>query len=416
MSEDRIGSLRRAVEASPDDDMLRLILAEALQSAGHDDDALGEYETLLQRGAVPAESLVRVGALALDRDRLDLARGLLEAARQAGVVDGVAELQGTVDERLAARGAIRVRTDGGLPGEHGDLPRPAETATFAQVGGMEDVKKVLHRMIILPRSRPELYAKYGRRAGGGVLLYGPPGCGKTMLARATAGECGLPFVNVRIEDVMDPYMGVSERNLHAAFETARAQSPCVLFLDELDGLAYARHKNHGAEARRLVDVLLQELDAIGSDNDGVLIMAATNAPWDVDEAMLRPGRFDRVIFVSPPDEEARAAILRAQLARTPADGLDLADLARRSPLCSGADLRAVVERAVDDVIEEALVSGTEPPLRMDHLLKALERVRPTTLDWLHRAKAYVEFANQAERYADVAGYLKHREVRRRLTS
>jgi SpoVK/Ycf46/Vps4 family AAA+-type ATPase len=241
-------------------------------------------------------------------------------------------------------------------------------------------------MVILPLSRPELYQKYGRKSGGGVMLYGPPGCGKTLLARATAGECGLPFVNVRIEDVMDPYLGVSERNLHAAFERARANAPCVLFLDELDALAFARHKHGGSEARRLVDVLLQELDAIGSENDGLLVLAATNAPWDVDEAMLRPGRFDRVIFVPPPDEPARADILSVLVKDVPADGLDLKALAGQTPMFSGADLT-----------------------------DALATVKPSTLDWLHRVRSYIEFANQSERYDDVAAYLKSRDVRRRLS-
>lgn len=415
MSEHRIESLRRAVAASPEDPMLRLMLAEELHNAGQAAQALDEYDHLLTQGADLTDSLVTIGELAAGEGRLPLLRACLERARQAGIVEGVGKLQRLVEEQLAARGAIRVTADG-RSGERRDGPLPsAETLTFDQIGGMIEVKQLIHRMIILPLSRPELYAKYGRKTGGGVLLYGPPGCGKTMMARATAGECGLPFVNVRIEDVMDPYLGVSEQNLHAAFETARAQAPCVLFLDELDALAFARHKHHGSDARRLVDVLLQELDAIGSDNDGVLVLAATNAPWDVDEAMLRPGRFDRVVFVPPPDEPARAEILRVLLAAAPTQDIQPERLAESTALFSGADLRAVTERAIDAVIDEALRTGAEPPLRMAQLEQAIAELRPSTVDWLVRAKAYVEFANQSERYAEVAKYLAAKEVRRRLS-
>jgi SpoVK/Ycf46/Vps4 family AAA+-type ATPase len=283
--------------------------------------------------------------------------------------------------------------------------------TFAGVGGLDDVKKTVHRMIILPQMRPGIYERYGRQACGGILFYGPPGCGKTLMARATAGECHLPFYNIRIEDIVDPYFGISERNLHASFAEARAHSPCVLFLDEIDAIAYARRKQHASVGRGLVDQMLQEMDAIGSANQSVLIMAATNAPWDVDDALLRPGRFDRRIFVPPPDATARHAILKLLLARVPTGALDLAEVARGTAMFSGADLRALVERAVDLVIEEALESQAEPPVEMRHLQSAQAGLRPTTLDWLGRARNYVEFANQDERYEDIARYLNSTEVR-----
>ncbi|GAA0588031.1 ATP-binding protein [Kribbella sandramycini] len=413
MSTDRIGALRKAVEASPDDVMLRLLLAESLAAADQSEAALDQYVVLLDKDGLPDDQLVPVGELAAKNGRLALVRSLLETARQKGVVEGTGRLQQLVDEMITERSGVKVKVgpEAETPFE---LDTAKETTTFDQVGGMEEIKKVIHRLVILPLSRPDLYAKYGRKSGGGVLLYGPPGCGKTLLARATAGECGLPFVNVRIEDVMDPYLGVSERNLHAAFERARANAPCVLFLDELDALAFARHKHGGSEARRLVDVLLQELDAIGSENDGLLVLAATNAPWDVDEAMLRPGRFDRVIFVPPPDEPARNDILTVLTKDVPAAGLDLKALAAQTPMFSGADLRALIERGVDRVIDEALAGGGEPPLGMQHLADAITTVKPSTLEWLHRVRSYIEFANQSERYDDVATYLKSRDVRRRL--
>jgi SpoVK/Ycf46/Vps4 family AAA+-type ATPase len=412
MRNDRIDALRKAVEASPDDVMLRLLLAESLVAAGENEEALDQYVVLLDQHGLPDDQFVAVGELAAANGRLALLRNLLEAARQQGVVEGTGRLQQLVDGMIAERSGVRIKVGPEAEPDPLSTETTKETTTFDQVGGMEEIKRVIHRMVILPLSRPELYEKYGRKSGGGVMLYGPPGCGKTLLARATAGECGLPFINVRIEDVMDPYLGVSERNLHTAFERARANGPCVLFLDELDALAFARHKHGGSEARRLVDVLLQELDAIGSENDGLLVLAATNAPWDVDEAMLRPGRFDRVIFVPPPDEPARADILTVLTKDVPADGLDLKGLAAQTPMFSGADLRALIERGVDKVIDEALSTGGEPPLDMRHLTEALAAVKPSTLDWLHRVRSYIEFANQSERYDDVAAYLKSRDVRR----
>jgi transitional endoplasmic reticulum ATPase len=423
MSSDRVEGLRAALALTPDNHPLRLVLAETLHDEGELEEAALEYDLLLDAGRLPAETMLRAGQLALDVGKLDRAAAFIDAARAAGLVEGVAELQGEIDRALGLGGALRLVRDG--PDEEeielldeDELPPairldPDEPTTFGDVGGLDDVKKTVHRTIILPFQRADLYEKYGRRAGGGILLYGPPGCGKTLLARATAGECGLPFSNIRIEEILDPYFGVSERNLHDAFVQARRYAPCILFLDELDAIAFARRKHTGSVGRPLVDQVLQELDAIGADNEGILVLAATNAPWDVDEALKRPGRFDRLVFVPPPDAEARRRILELHLAGRPAEALDLKAVAKATPLFSGADLRALVERAVDAVIDDALDAavGDEPPLAQRHLDTALQGFRPSTLEWLETARNYVEFANQGGRYDEVSRFLVSREAK-----
>lgn len=286
----------------------------------------------------------------------------------------------------------------------------AETASalrFDDVGGLDDVKKQITRRIVTPFRKPSLFAKYRRKAGGGVLLFGPPGCGKTLLARATAGECEARFVNVPVVDVVDKYIGEAERKLAAIFADARRDTPTVLFFDELEALAGSRSGHAHQSHVSLVSTFLAEMDGFAHNNEGVLILAATNMPWAVDSAFRRPGRFDRVQFVPPPDRPARAEILKLHLDGRPlASDVDVAALAGKTAGYSGADLENIVNTAVDLAIEEALSSGTESPVSQAHLIEALGEVRPTTLEWLSTARNYAKYSNAGGQYDDVAAFLK----------
>ncbi len=279
--------------------------------------------------------------------------------------------------------------------------------TFADVGGLDDVKKVIRRRIITPFEKPSLFERFRRKVGGGVLLYGPPGCGKTMMARATAGEANATFINVAISDVLDMYIGESERKLHALFERARQSAPAVLFFDELEALAGNRKYARESASGKLVSTFLSEMDGFAENNHGVLLIGATNVPWTIDPAFQRPGRFDRVVFVPPPDTDARKTILQALVDQRPTSGaLQLDSLVRTTSGFSGADLSNLVETAIDEAIDESLECGDEVPLEHRHLQAAQAEVRATTAEWLTTARNYARYANEGGRYDDVLAFLE----------
>jgi SpoVK/Ycf46/Vps4 family AAA+-type ATPase len=237
-------------------------------------------------------------------------------------------------------------------------------------------------------------------------MYGPPGCGKTHLARATAGEIRGGFLSVGISDVLDMWIGNSERNLHALFEQARRTTPCVLFFDEVDALGARRSDMRQSAGRQLINQFLSELDGVETSNEGVLVLAATNAPWHLDPAFRRPGRFDRVLFVPPPDQEARAAILRILCKGKPVQDIDYSHLAKKTPEFSGADLKAVVDLAVEDKLKEAMKTGQPLPLTTKDLAASAKRHRPTTQEWFGTARNHALYANEGGLYDDILQYLK----------
>jgi len=276
---------------------------------------------------------------------------------------------------------------------------------FGQVGGMEAVKEDIRMKILYPMQNAELFAAYGKKAGGGVLLYGPPGCGKTLISRATAGEIDARFISVGLHQILDMWIGKSEEKLHQIFELARSRAPAVLFFDEIDALAADRKDMRTSAGRTLINQFLAELDGDVAENDGVLVLGATNAPWHLDSAFLRPGRFDRLVFVPPPDTAARADIIRIMAEGKPVTGLDPEALAKKVADFSGADIKAMFDQGIEAALSEAMKSGRVVPVTQKLLARTAKQVKPSTRKWFESAKNYALYANQSGFYDEVLDYL-----------
>ncbi len=277
---------------------------------------------------------------------------------------------------------------------------------FTQVGGMEKIKEEIRLKIIHPLQFPDMYKAYGKKIGGGILMYGPPGCGKTFISKATAGEINSKFLSIGLNEILDMWLGNSEKNLNQKFEIARRNTPCVLFFDEIDALGSKRSDLRQSAGRNIINQFLKELDGIESQNEGLLILGATNTPWHMDNAFLRPGRFDRIIFVPPPDEEARVQILNLLLQEKPTDNIDAHKIAAKTKDFSGADLQAVIDIAIEGKLQASFKSGKIELLTTKDLLNAVKRVHPSTKEWFNTAKNYALYSNTSGLYDDILTYLK----------
>ncbi|WP_207653583.1 ATP-binding protein [Clostridium peptidivorans] len=278
--------------------------------------------------------------------------------------------------------------------------------SFKDVGGMEEVKENIQANIIFPFRNPEIFKVYGKSAGGGILLYGPPGCGKTFISLATAGECNAHFVTISITDVLDMYIGESEKNLHTIFETARMKAPAVIFIDEIDALGGSRQSMRSSTSRTLTNQLLMELDSTQNNNKNLLVIGATNTPWSIDSALRRPGRFDRILFIPPPDIDARVEILKLHMKDKPCKEIDYLFIAKSLSKYSGADIKGVCDVACQSCIKKAMAAGKIVPITTEDLLDAIKVIKPSTIEWLSTAKNYATYSNQSGLYDDVLNYFK----------
>lgn len=237
---------------------------------------------------------------------------------------------------------------------------------WEDIGGLEDTKRDLQEMVRYPIEHRGLFEKFGMEASRGVLFYGPPGCGKTLMAKAIANECGANFISVKGPELLNAYFGGSEANVRDLFDKARSASPCILFFDEMDSIARARGSGSGSDTSdRVINQILSEIDGIGSGKT-LFIIGATNRPDILDPGIMRPGRLDQLIYIPLPDFESRVSIFKANLRKSPvADDITFELLADVTDGFSGADITEICQRAAKNAIRESIAAEIERQRRVE---------------------------------------------------
>lgn len=432
MNENTINSLREALKHSPDNTPLQLLLAETYLSLNRLEEAEIEYTVLVnksnddkakvglatvffKKGSYSACNVILEEMIDNRTNNLSVftlyAKALLkenaiskaiEAYKKALTIDPK-HFDEELDSQLRHKGNHE-EVENGDELDNRFLQKP--NINFNDVGGMDTVKNEIELKIIKPLLHPELYKAYGKKIGGGILLYGPPGCGKTFIAKATAGQVKAKFISVSLNDILDMWIGNSEKNLHEIFELARINTPCILFIDEIDALGASRSDMKQSSGRHLINQFLQELDGIDSSNEGILIIGATNTPWNLDPAFRRPGRFDRIVFVPPPDTTSRESILNLKLLNKPTASIDIQLIAKKTENYSGADIDAIIDIAIEQKLESSFLDGIPKPLETNDLISAVKKHKPSTQEWFSTAKNFALFANDSGLYDDILTYMK----------
>jgi SpoVK/Ycf46/Vps4 family AAA+-type ATPase len=380
-----LAGLRAAVEAVPDNLALRLHVATLLLDAGR-----------------PAESLEHSSAvLALDPGQ----REAVELADRATAALPAAPFAATAPFPAAAAAAPQHRGATLDQWVLGEVEEPR--TTLDDVGGMPAIKRWLSTAFLSPLRDPQMRRLFGRSLRGGLLMYGPPGCGKTFLARALAGELRAGFLRIDLAHVVDMWLGYSRRSVHEIFETARASAPCLLYLDQLDAIGPRRAGRRHSIGRGVVDQLVAELYSASEEHEEVFVVAATEHPWDVDALLRRPGLLDHRLLVLPPDLHARETIIGAVLDGRPlAEDLDVGTLAARTARYSAADLAQLCESAAAAALEASIVSNSSCPISLADFTRGLNEIRPSTPPWFDLARDYARFAAEPGSYDDLVTYLR----------
>jgi AAA+ superfamily predicted ATPase len=415
-----LSGLRAAVAAVPENLALRLHVATLLLEAGRPVESLEHSSAVLalapgERQAITLAARARAAIPDAARPVPVPADPFRSVGPHKGPVgrgsvqyrpEGSGEAQG--DAPVDPEGSGEPRA--GAPVDRwvlGEVEEPR--VSLSDVGGMAAIKRWLAGAFLSSLRDPEMRRLFGRSLRGGLLEYGPPGCGKTFLARALAGELQAGFLRIDLAHVVDMWLGYSRRSVHEIFETARAAAPCLLYLDQLDAIGPRRAGRRHSIGRGVVDQLVAELYSASEEHEGVFVVAATEHPWDVDALLRQPGRLDHRLLVLPPDRRAREAIIRGVLAGRPlADDLDLAALAARTDKYSAADLAQLCESAAAAALEASIVHNSSRPITMADFTRGLHEIRASTPPWFDLARDYARFAAEPGSYDDLVAYLRSR--------
>lgn len=338
---------------------------ERLKGQGVEAYKNGEYVAARAYLADAAECMIELAEAAKTADARrqheELAAELIALAKECDRLATGGRRHAGTEARRHGGGKEKAKDDESGADASDWIVRDVPTIGFDDIAGLEDVKQEIRLKMIYPFSHPELAQRYGINVGGGILLYGPPGTGKTMIAKAIAKEIAATFFLVSPAQIMSKWVGEAEQNIKKLFEAAKAENKAVIFLDETDALVPKRASDSSTVMQRVVPQILQELEGFDRGSQrALLFVGATNRPWMLDEAMLRPGRLDALVYVGLPDAPARFKLLEIHFSERPmADDLDFGVICDRLNGYSGADIKNIAHEAAQRPFLEA-VGGAEP--------------------------------------------------------
>ena len=330
--------------------------------------------------------------------RREMANKLLDLARDCDNAKKENRKPGTARRHVGGTSPSESSTESEGGSSASDwIVREKPSINFSDVAGLEGVKEDIRLKMIYPFQHPELAERFGVRAGGGVLLYGPPGTGKTMLAKATAGEVDATFFRISPADIMSKWVGEAEQNVKKLFDAASKEQRAIIFIDEIEALVPARRDEGSSVMQRVVPQILQGMEGFDKKTvSPILFMGATNVPWQLDPAVLRPGRFDEKIYIPLPDEPARRKMLDIYLGKRPVDdAVDLNDVARRLDGYSGADIKYICDRSATVPFLQSVATGAEGEITLDILNDVISDTRRSVTPEM--LKRFDEWGLEAQR-------------------